>query len=106
MENNNKFNLYYLKVDNQIKNYFKSDILKMKKKKEIPYVGENNELSVEIAPIPSNEEDIKKLKEVSLNEINKRENIIEELYYVANRFLNKVKDKYDDKEQYYCIHKL
>ena len=104
-EDNNIFNLYYLKDDNQINNYCKIHIPKDAEKKVIPYVGESNELSDDIVPIPSNEEDIKKLKEASLNEINKRENLIEELYYVANRFLNKVKDKYDDKEQYYCIHK-
>ena len=37
--------------------------------------------------------------------MNKRENLLEELLYVSNRFLNKVKDKYDNKEQYYMIHK-
>ena len=37
--------------------------------------------------------------------MDKRENLIENLNYVANRFLNKVKDKYDDKEQYYFIYK-
>ena len=35
--------------------------------------------------------------------MNKRENVLVELLYVANRFLNKVKDKYDNKEQYYII---
>ena len=104
-EDNNIFNLYYLKGGNQIKNFCKKHIPKEEEKKVSPYVGESNELSNEIVSIPSNEEDIKKLKEASLNEINKRENLIEELFYVANRFLNKVKDKYDDKEQYYCIHK-
>lgn len=104
-EDNNIFNLYYIKTGNQTTNFCKMHIPKEEEKKVIPYIGESNELSPEIVPIPSNEEDIKKLKEASLNEINKRENLIEELYYVANRFLNKVKDRYDDKEQYYCIHK-
>ena len=104
-EDNNIFNLYYLKNNNQIKNFCKNHIPKDEDKNVIPYIGENNELSTEIVPIPSNEEDINKLKEASIIEINKRENVLEELLYVANRFLNKVKDKYEDKEEYYCIHK-
>ena len=104
-EDNNIFNLYYLKESNQVKVFCRNHIPKNEEKNVIPYVGENNELATDIVHVPSNEEDIKKLKEATLNEINKRENLIEELLYVTNRFLNKVKDKYDDKEQYYCIHK-
>ena len=36
----------------------------MTKKNVIPYIGENNELSTERVPIPSNEEDINKLKKL------------------------------------------
>ena len=102
---NNIFNLYFLKNSNLIQTFCKTHIPNNENKNVIPYIGENNQLSNEIVPEPSNEEDIKKLKEANPLEVNKRENLIEELFYVANRFLNKVKDKYDDKKEYYYIHK-
>ena len=104
-EDCNIFNLYYIKSSNKIQIFCKEHIQEEDKDNVIPYIGENNQLSNEIVPEPSDEEDIKKLKEVSSNEIGKRENLIEELSYVANRFLNKVKDKYEDKKEYYYIHK-
>ena len=99
----NIFNLYFLKNPNKI--FCKSHIPKEEEKNVIKYVGENNQISFDIVPEPSSEEDLKKLSEANANEINKRENLIEELSYVANRFLNKVKDKYEDKKEYYYIHK-
>ena len=83
----------------------KNHIPKKDEEKIIPYIGENNQLSTEKVPLPSREEDIKKKKNTTIIEMDKRENLVEDLNYVANRFLNKVKDKYDDKEQYYCIYK-
>ena len=102
---NNIFNLYFLKTSDKIKIMCKNHISKKDEEKVIPFVGENNQLSAEVVPPPTREEDIKKLKDTTIIEMDKRENLIEDLNYVANRFLNKVKDKYDDKEQYYCIYK-
>ena len=101
----NIFNLYLVKDSNQIKTFCKSHIPREEKEKAIPYIGESNQISTEIVPEPSSEEDIKKLNETTLNEISKRENLIEELLYVANRFLNKVKEKYVDKNEYYYVYK-
>ena len=84
----NIFNLYILKNSNKI--FCKSDIQKEEKKNIIKYVGENNQISFDILSESTSEEDLKKLTEANANEINKRENLIEELSYVANRFLNKV----------------
>ena len=102
---NNIFNLYYLKKSDKYETYCKSHIPKEEEKNAKKYIDENGQISTEIVPEPTEEEDVKKLNEVNLIEINKRENILEKLSYVANRFLNKVKDKYDDKDEYYNIHK-
>ena len=100
----NIFNLYYLK--NSVKKIFcKTHIPKEQENNVIPFIGENKQFSLEIVPSPSSEEEIKKLKEAKINEMDKRENLIEDINYVANRFLNKVKDKYKDKIEYYSIHK-
>ena len=102
---NNIFNLYYLKKSNKYETYCKTHIPKEEENNAKKYIDENNQISIEIVPEPTAEDDVKKLNEVNINEINKRENLIEELSYVANRFLNKVKDKYEDKQEYYYIHK-
>ena len=104
-KDNNVFNLYLLKILNKNKIYCKEHIPKDAEDKVIPFVGENGRFNPEIVPIPSSEEDLKKLEDTNINEMDKRENLIEDINYVANRFLNKVKDKYENEKEYYIIHK-
>ena len=104
-KDNNVFNLYLLTILNKNKIYCKEHIPKDAEDKVIPFVGENGRFNPEIVPIPSSEEDLKKLEDTNINEMDKRENLIEDINYVANRFLNKVKDKYEDEQEYYIIHK-
>jgi hypothetical protein len=70
----NIFNLYFLKNSN--KTFCKSHIPKEEEKNVIKYIGENKQLLTDIVPEPSSEEDIKKLKEATSNEVIKRENLI------------------------------
>ena len=104
-KDNNVFNLYLLTILNKNKIYCKEHIPKDAEDKVIPFVGENGRFNPEIVPIPSSEEDLKKLEDTNINEMDKRENLIEDINYVANRFLNKVKDKYENEKEYYIIHK-
>ena len=104
-KDNNVFNLYLLTILNKNKIYCKEHIPKDAEDKVIPFVGENGRFNPEIVPIPSSKEDLKKLEDTNINEMDKRENLIEDINYVANRFLNKVKDKYENEKEYYIIHK-
>lgn len=103
-QDTNIFNLYFLK-NSPNKIFCKKDIPKEEENNVNAFIEDNKQFCKGIVPLPSKEEDIKKLKEATLIEMGRRENLIEDINYVANRFLNKVKDKYDDKSQYYCIHK-
>ena len=104
-KDNNIFNLYFSKYYNYFRIFCKEHIPKEEEDYIISYIEENRRFSTDIIQIPSQKEDIKKLLDTTLIEIHKRENIIEDTNYVVNRFLNKVKDKYDSKDEYYIIHK-
>ena len=92
---NNIFNLYFSKYYNYFRIFCKKHIPKEEEDYIIPYIEENRRFSTNLIQIPSQNEDIKKILDTTLIEIHRRENIIEDTNYVVNRFLNKVKDKYD-----------
>ena len=104
-KDNNIFNLYLLKTSNENKIFCKDHIPNGAEDKAIPFIGENCQIDPKIVPLPSTDADLKRLKETNINEMDKRENLIEDINYVANRFLNKIKDKYTDEQDYYIIHK-
>ena len=66
---------------------------------------DNLYISPELLPIPESESDKTKIQNTNIKEISKRENIINDMDPITQRFLNKVKDKYVSSKDYYEIYK-
>ena len=82
-------------------NYKKLIYTNKDKKNDIKYFY----ISPLIVEIPSKLEDIFLLNNCDINILNTNEEIIQQMDYFTNNFLNKVKYKYESSKEYYAIYK-